>query len=82
MRNKVLKPTITEEGLVIPIEYIKQLGDVEVVFQNEIIVIRTKNATKDERYKGKKKSPPTGKLGLKTPFDREELYEEIVADRF
>lgn len=50
--------------------------------QNEIIVIRTKNAAKDKKYTGKKTSLPTGKLGLKAPFDREELYEEIVTDRF
>jgi len=81
MQKKVLNPIITEDGLVIPIEYIKELGDVEVIFQNKTIMIRSKNATEDKKDTGKI-SPPTGRLGLKKPFDREELYEEIVADRF
>jgi hypothetical protein len=32
---------------------------------------------KNERVK-----PPTGKLGLKEPFNRGDLYDEILADRY
>lgn len=30
--------------------------------------------------KGRRR-PPTGRLGLKRPFDRKELYDDVLADR-
>ena len=82
MQKKVLKPKISADGLVIPIEYIKQLGDFEVVFQNKTIIIKSKSPTEEKKDTSEEIIPPTGKLGLKMPFNREELYEEVVADRF
>lgn len=82
MQKTVIKPIITEDGLLIPIEYIKELGNTEVEFQNNTIIIRFKSPTEEKKDTNEEMIPPTGKLGLKMPFDREELYEEIVADRF
>ena len=39
MQKTVIKPIITEDGLLIPIKYIKELGNTDVEFQNNTIII-------------------------------------------
>ena len=57
-------------------EELKTLVDQLPETKAKLVATWVRSVLQERRHK-----PPKGRLGLKRPFDREELYDDVLADR-